>query len=174
MNFPFRHFFVAVVAAFGIFSAVNLDTYHADVVTICDQVTTNDFRTPEERHAHLPECPLPQIAIRKASQVVATPRPAAPGEDASTAQLLPEDRIIVDRDRFVEGEGIAGFLSGLVIVVKRGVDAGAREKAEQERAEREQREQREREERMAREQREFMERVEREERRRQERERGEK
>jgi hypothetical protein len=138
VNFPFRHFFLIVVAAFGIATANNVETYHTDIVTICDQVTTQDYRTREERHYHLPECPIPELTIRTAPQAVVTQRPMAPGEDVSTAQLLPEDRVLVDRNRFAEHEGIAALASILAIFVKLGLDVGGREKDEPEQLKREQ------------------------------------
>jgi len=140
LEFPIRNSVYAALLALGVATTLNVDVYRADFASIQNQVAVSEVEHAE----HLPHVLPTKINVQLPQQAQATPRPSAPGEDFSTAQLLPQYRSAADLARFEDDEAAAVLASGLIIVVTHGLDAATRKRREREREERE-REERERE-----------------------------
>jgi hypothetical protein len=140
--FPNRNLWAALALALGIFTANNYGSYHEAIIAIqdqCDRVVSA-AHIPHPVHG-LEACerfvllqpapyvqgtqqpaPLVQQTHQPAPLVQQTQQPATPGEDSTAAQLLPQYRQVVDKERFVEKEAIAILGAVLIAVSKSGLD----------------------------------------------------
>lgn len=140
MEFPFRNYMYAVFLAFGVATTINVDMYREDLAAIQNQITIAEVDRGEHGGHILPK----PIKVPQPQQQQATPRPAAAGEDGSTAQLLPANRKAADLARMEDDEIAIGLSSGLILVVGHGFKAAARKRRDRDKEQQDERERKER------------------------------